>query len=801
MSTQLSATMHRHSGSAVLSAFRLRALSVLFLAIGVGFSIAACDRSPVEPRIVADDLTPAFNGIDEEHSHFRYGTLSWRPLGLGDVEFRLISAFRRSGYAGSGADGLAVAGDIITETIGATRLFFGDGNQTPVLQFLVTAHSVSGNWVIGEALNPGSTDPGILHTYTDPGPFEAELNTCCRIFASFLANRGNGGYRLLTTVDPFDTNRSPVSTQAPIVVVDEAPDAQFVVPAGDPDGDPIIWRLSSDAEAGGGPSPPGLTIDASTGVATWNNVGLDQTRFWTVQVVVEDRTTQTPVDFLLRIQPEVPPVPTCTIDPSGPIDAAVGQRVTLTVTGGPEGLAIEVNSAGLPPGASMDPSLPHSGVGPVTSAFTWTPTAAQEGSHPIVFSVSDLTGQQALCSTTIHVEDVDRAASLLAAIDRLESALTGNLTGATGAGANAHFLAVVSQEGCRFWCELGRAFLRVTNKVLSFFSSLVSLFTRFIFTSEGSALAFTDASSWSDLKAALQDAKSLLDVASASVVLAGLAKDFDSFQGWSRDLGDFQNTARDIYRDDGALAASNYINDKLQNDTPWPIGQLSGVRHEMAHRPAACSADWATGTAEVRASMQSSFAFVRDVVGDELPGGFPTRDVVEELDNLTEQVLAGRNDFVEVEFRVYPDGENPESRRVSLGSTVQSSRMTDLLFDAYINDLKTYQQEVIVDAFISAYRVVGFYMMQDGVQVSPRLEAVKPLTDLVVQVGGVTTGVTELLEGENLDPREQLPMHASDMTWDLAKEATNLWAIADGAVSELLYLLGTPTAPCDVPKG
>ena len=120
--------------------------------------------------------------LADEGSHFRYGTLSWAPTGNpGEVEFRLRASFRRDSNWGP-----VNTGATITETQGPTRFNFGDGNVTGILQFIITAHSVSENWVVGEALDPVTGNVGIRHTYSGPGPFTAFLGSsfggaCCRI--------------------------------------------------------------------------------------------------------------------------------------------------------------------------------------------------------------------------------------------------------------------------------------------------------------------------------------------------------------------------------------------------------------------------------------------------------------------------------------------------------------------------------------------------------------------------------------------------------------------------------------------
>ena len=371
--------------------------------------------------IILSTLNSIFVFADDPGSHFRYGTLSWAPTGNpGEVDFRLKAAFRRDSNWGP-----VNIGAIITETQGPTRFNFGDNSSTNTLQFIIIAHSVSENWVIGEMLDPVTGNVGLLHTYSGSGPFTAFLagfsggDACCRIGqAGFgttppLANRAGGDYPLETIVFPESDNSSPVSTMVPVVVVQEGSPATFFVPAADPDGDPIRWRLSTDAEAGGGSHPPGLNVNPSTGEVFWNNVGLDQTAFWTTQIVIEDLDangnvkTKTPVDFLLRIVPPPPPeFPECTINPAGPLMVAVGSLVSFTVNGtdADQGDVVELNSGGLPAGAIMTPSLPI--IGPfsgVSSTFSWTPTATQAGTYVVIFSATDQTGRQGLCSIVIVV--------------------------------------------------------------------------------------------------------------------------------------------------------------------------------------------------------------------------------------------------------------------------------------------------------------------------------------------------------------------------------------------------------------
>ena len=129
-------------------------------------------------------------------------------------------------------------------------------------------------------------------------------------------------------------NSSPVSGLVPIVFVPQSAVVQFLVPAADPDGDPIQWRMSTDAEAGGCRHPAGMSIDPSTG-----NV-----------------KSQGVVDFLLKIVIGNPPV----FIPPTPADGTVftvgvGSTLNFTVAAqDPDaGQTVTLNHGGLPVGASF----------------------------------------------------------------------------------------------------------------------------------------------------------------------------------------------------------------------------------------------------------------------------------------------------------------------------------------------------------------------------------------------------------------------------------------------------------------
>ena len=97
--------------------------------------------------------------------------------------------------------------------------------------------------------------------------------------------------------------------------------------------------------------------------------------------------------------------PSCSVNPGDNIQVFAGNLTSFTVTGtdpDPDEV-LTLSVSGLPSGASMNPPLPVSGPPPVSSTFTWTPTAADRGSHQVVLTVKDLAGAQSQCTVTIEV--------------------------------------------------------------------------------------------------------------------------------------------------------------------------------------------------------------------------------------------------------------------------------------------------------------------------------------------------------------------------------------------------------------
>lgn len=397
-------------------------------------------------------VTTSYANGDDPHTHFRYGHYSWRPAGGTTIEFTIQNGFRRNGYscidpstlAGtscSGGDGLPGAGDMFAEFIGFTQFFPGDGSliASPVgpLLYVVTSIDPANNWLFALALDPASLpalDTTISHTYAAPGDYLAFTDSCCRISAvagvNAHINNPDGPYRVETVVNVDTGNSSPVSAMHPIVLCPIGEVCNFSVPGADPDGDALNFRLSTSSEAGGGFTQPGplfapnaATVSVS-GVYTWDTTGATlgpagTNTLYSTQVTIEDIDasgsvkSKVALDFLIQLvpcppegcePPEFPPPPPGEPPVCNTTQVVnLGGTLTFMVAASDPNPAdtVTLNVAGLPLGATMTPPLPTSG-NPVSSDFSWTPTAPDVGTVVVNFTATSPDGS-ALCPVTIEV--------------------------------------------------------------------------------------------------------------------------------------------------------------------------------------------------------------------------------------------------------------------------------------------------------------------------------------------------------------------------------------------------------------
>ena len=316
-------------------------------------------------------------------SHFRHGTISWRVVSGNTVEFKISQAWANYGNWTIGQTGY---GD---------RLYFGDGQNTP-FSVVITAVNTSENWYYGETT--------FTHTYANSGNFLAYFGGCCKI--GQLSNNRGSSWRSETIVNVGSGNESPVTTMAPIINMQTgSTTATFQVPASDPDGDTLTYRLATSSEINGG-QPSGISIDANTGIITFNTQGRAINSLWNAAIVVEDGQTKVINDFIIKIvQQSNPPVFDYTVTPNNGFTYQVSPGVPVNFSVKADdtdpGATVSLQSIGVPPGANI--VLNNQNTSSITANFSWTPTASNLGTNVINFLAQDNIGAQVSTSVTILV--------------------------------------------------------------------------------------------------------------------------------------------------------------------------------------------------------------------------------------------------------------------------------------------------------------------------------------------------------------------------------------------------------------
>ena len=330
-------------------------------------------------------------------SHYRYGTLTWRTVNTDasqrTVELRVSNSFRRSFF------GSPVVGSVISN-IGS--LNFGDGAAANIA-LTVTSVDAAADIFYGEY--------AVTHVYpasASPKDYTAYYTSGNRI--GTLTNNANLLWYIKSVVNVGTGNSSPISTLPPVVnLATNQAVATFQLPANDPDGDALTYTLATSADMGNiaFTNAPGLSVNATTGVAQFNTSGLAVDKLYSAAIKVSDGKTSILVDFIIKItRVSAAPQFDYSITPTNGYlyQVAPGTTVTFGVraTDSDAGDIVNLQGIGLPPGSVMSPALPATG-NPVLSQFTWTPTLSTLGTSVITFVAQDAVGVQTTSSVTIQV--------------------------------------------------------------------------------------------------------------------------------------------------------------------------------------------------------------------------------------------------------------------------------------------------------------------------------------------------------------------------------------------------------------
>lgn len=334
--------------------------------------------------------------LEAQASHYRYGNMSWQlvPGMPNTVDITVQQAWRANSFGA-----VPNVGD--TRSTGTLVLGGGLSNQSIVLT--ITSVNVADNWFFGTFKT--------RVTYPGPGNYPVYYGSCCRIGG--LQNNSSGNFRNETLITIGNGNSGPQSSIAPIINMQQnSVNATFQIPATDPDGDPLTYRIATSSETAVTPLS-GFSVSPS-GLASFNTTSYSQGDLLQAQVAVEDTAgTKTVLDFLIEIvaQSNAPAFDYTVTPADGYVfNVNPGDPVNFTVKAGDADVAdvVTISAVGVPPGAVLNPLTPTPGGNPDSTVFSWTPTGADAGTYVMNFTAEDNNGVQTQSSVSIVVSSRPR---------------------------------------------------------------------------------------------------------------------------------------------------------------------------------------------------------------------------------------------------------------------------------------------------------------------------------------------------------------------------------------------------------
>ncbi|WP_083921231.1 beta strand repeat-containing protein [Cytophaga aurantiaca] len=327
-----------------------------------------------------------------EATHFRYGTMSWEKVsGVSSNTYRITvsQAWRKSFFPGV----------VLGGTVNTGTLELGDGTTTAV-QLNVTSINPTDDWFYGQFVYIKTYPP--IPTVRD---YTLRFAGCCRI--STLKNAADGDYLSTSVINVGTTNNSPVITVNPIKTAQINTITTIPVGYSEPDGDPVTYRLATAAEMGAANYvlPAGTTINATSGIVTFNGNGKLLNEQYALGIIVSDGKTSVLADLIVSmVAQSTPPKFDYGVTPvdGNVFQIAPGQNLSFGVKAfdTDPGSTVFLTAVGLPIGSSFPFVNPAN---PVATTFSWTPAATQFGTFVINFTATDNVNVQTPSFVTIVV--------------------------------------------------------------------------------------------------------------------------------------------------------------------------------------------------------------------------------------------------------------------------------------------------------------------------------------------------------------------------------------------------------------
>lgn len=310
-------------------------------------------------------------------THFRFRQLTWRydhaATNGNVVELKLRLADRRSFY------GSLSVGSSFSEFVST-----GDGGGETLTGQVVAVNAVD-DWFIAEVRG--------FHTYALAGPYTVSWESCCTL--SSLRNSPDSSLRTTTIVNTDQGNSaSPVSLVSPIVNIPATGGVKtFPIPATDPDGHNVAYRLATQSESLV-TQPPGLSIDSRTGVVSWDTTNRAR-GLWMVTVILGDPLGASTMNTFLINLGGTASNPPSWVSPTPPdhsnlsVESGTSRTFTVAATD-PDGDRVFITPLTSAPGLTCASTAPASRT---EVTCTWAPSAT--GTHLIAFDAQDANGASA----------------------------------------------------------------------------------------------------------------------------------------------------------------------------------------------------------------------------------------------------------------------------------------------------------------------------------------------------------------------------------------------------------------------
>lgn len=357
----------------------------------------------------------AASATDAFASHFRYGTITWtvvNPAKPNVVTIRFESAWRLSYEQWIPATPTAVGQVVTTGFANLGQIMVRNASGVAIAAYTpslkVTALNSAEDW-FAATYEATVTFPAATANYT------ATFTACCRV-STLRDNNADRDYMvkagITVKMPPNPVNQPPTSATVPIITLAKGRPARVQLPASDPNGDVVSFRLATFAESGLVNAAPLSPAPGTEGAFSLSESGLVE---WTPQInglyAVQVRLgdpggAYTAIDLIFSVITANGEAPAVRIDGQAAAQTfrtVHGTPFSFDVAGtDPEHTPIALSSSGLPVGSTMTPSLPMTAVN-AASTFTWTPAASAVGTYVMSFAALDGAGLQSTNSVTLIV--------------------------------------------------------------------------------------------------------------------------------------------------------------------------------------------------------------------------------------------------------------------------------------------------------------------------------------------------------------------------------------------------------------